>query len=306
MNHIAFRVDSSNQIGSGHVMRCLALAEEFLSQGCSVSFHCYELTPFTEDQLNRRAVPIQKLNSLHDSTSFRDCEWLVVDHYQFSAEEERAIANTGKKILAIDDIGRQHYCHLLMDQNLYSNPLSRYEGKCAPFTQFALGPQFALIRKEFADFKRKLPPSQLNSILVTLGGSNQGEKTEKILDALSQKTQLQISAPKNALNMAQLISTTDLVIGAGGSTNWERCFIGTPAILTTIAENQIEIARALAEAGTCFNVGSWNNQTPLRIQECVAQILATPLLLQSMAQASQKLVDGKGTKRVVEMMKGLN
>ena len=85
-------------------------------------------------------------------------------------------------------------------------------------------------------------------------------------------------------NMAELMACADLALGAGGTTTWERCFLGLPAIVTAIAENQFEICRDCAEVGLIYYLGRWNEVTEVDIARAVSKFMR-PQVLKAFQQA---------------------
>lgn len=216
---IIFRADASIQIGTGHVMRCLTLADELTRQGHECWFICREhlghlgdliaskghsltLLPAPVDappQQNRSAsddyarwlgVPWQEdANQTLDAISTLNPDWLVVDHYTLDAQWERTLSSAVDKIMVIDDLAnRPHECELLLDQNLGRVP-SDYDGLLPAECQRLIGPHYALLRPEFAALReqslsrRKNP--ELNRILISLGGVDRTNVTGQILTALA-------------------------------------------------------------------------------------------------------------------------
>lgn len=176
---IAFRVDASHQIGTGHLMRCLTLADALKSRGVKTHFVCrhipdhligllvqkdHSLTRLPEDQ---RIDTIDAANDLTHShwlgvsqtqdahgtlqaLNNEDLDWLVVDHYALDFRWESAMRQIAKRIMVIDDIAdRSHDCDILLDQNLYADMETRYIGKVPSHCQCLLGPRYALLRDEF-------------------------------------------------------------------------------------------------------------------------------------------------------------
>src|SRR5262249_17829448 len=100
-------------------------------------------------------------------------------------------------------------------------------------------------------------------------------------------------------DMPALMAWADVAIAAGGSSGWELAFMGLPAVLVTVAENQRLIAESLQRAGTAVHLGWHTEVTPARIAEAVRELLSDRAQRQCMSQAGRLLVDGKGAARVV-------
>ena len=196
---VLIRADASTDIGAGHVMRCVALAEILVARGANVSFICRELPGHYCDWLEQRGFPVSRLdyeNTDLDADSaqcqamlFRvgTPDWLVVDHYGLGVSWETALRPLTRKIFAIDDnADRVHNCDLLLDQNSVIQQTERYSGLLPPGTQCLFGPRYALLRPEFADARaaRHDRNGMVRRVLVCFGGSDPQGHTVATLRAL--------------------------------------------------------------------------------------------------------------------------
>ena len=208
---IVIRADASVAIGSGHIMRCLALAKALQDLGASVEFICQLLDGNLCDLIESRGFlvhPIEffpkgdkRSNSTVKSVSFcqkQDAEetgriisdrldWLVVDHYGIGAAWESKMRAHTRRLLVVDDLAnRSHDCDLLLDQNYYNNPDDRYKGLVPDYCRLLLGPGYALLSPEFehSASKMKSRAGRIKRVLVFFGGSDPTGETEKALDAI--------------------------------------------------------------------------------------------------------------------------
>ena len=311
----AVRVDSSEVIGSGHLMRCLTLAERMREDGWEVHFICRDLPGSLAALVERQGFFLHLLpRHGHDASLEGYAAWLtvsqeidaaetsdvlqgipsvgrlIVDSYALDSEWERRLRPLAREIFVIDDLAnRSHDCDTLLDQNFYRTMEKRYIGLVPPTCRLLLGPRHALLRREFCEARKTLRrrDGKLRRILVFYGGSDQTCETEKAIAALLQMKLPGVdvdvvvggSNPRQepirsicdeheflhyhlqVSNMAELMASADLALGAGGTTTWERCFLGLPAIVTAIAENQFEICRDCAEAGLIYYLGKWDEVT---------------------------------------------
>lgn len=219
--HIAFRTDASLEIGTGHVMRCLTLADALRERGARCNFVCRphqghllaligqrghqavalpELQEGAQPNLNGTAYAHwlgtdwttdaqDTQQALGAHTDGQPVDWLVVDHYALDARWEEALRSQAKRIMVIDDLAdRPHACDLLLDQNLGRSDQD-YGGllKGRPIT--LIGPQYALLRPEFAALRtqslaRRQSNPQLHRLLVTMGGVDKDNATGQVLAAL--------------------------------------------------------------------------------------------------------------------------
>ncbi len=217
---IVFRVDSSVEMGSGHVMRCLTLAESLIKRGAKVSFVCRELPgnlcgfieqkgfmvnrlPYNLNSEEKRDIYVDpphanwlgvdwKTDASQTSdilNHFGKIDWLVVDHYALDVRWEQVLSSYTDAIMAIDDLAdRHHQCDILLDQNLYPEMENRYKGLVPKQCKQLLGPKFALLREEFRNARSKgiNRNGKVERIIVFFGGTDPTNETRKALDAVEQ------------------------------------------------------------------------------------------------------------------------
>ena len=354
--NITFRTDSSTQIGTGHVMRCLTLANALKEQGADCQFICREHEGHLIHDIEKQGFVVHRLAVMpHEktlasalahaawlgATQEQDLEactnilktaqsdWLIVDHYALDTTWESSLRPYTHKIMVIDDLAdRVHDCDLLLDQNL-GRKKEDYAARVGKNTQVLVGPQYALLRPEFAQWreyslKRRSNP-KLEQILISLGGVDKDNKTSKVLEALSQctlpadcriKVVMGATAPwleqvkqtaalmtrstdvlVNINNMAELMASSDLAIGAAGSTSWERCCLGLPSLIMVLADNQKSGAQALAQSGGAIKI---NQAKELSI--AIKSLATQPAKQKTMSKSASQLVDGLGAKVLVSYL----
>lgn len=227
----------------------------------------------------------EETKALLQSLGQVDC--LVVDSYAIDIFWERQMRPWTREIFVIDDLAnRKHDCDVLLDQNFYLNMGKRYEGLVPPHCRMLLGPAHALLMDEFYEARRhaRKRTGRLGNILVFYGGSDLTDETSKAIRALleaglpdlevnvivggknPQKEDIRAFCRRYASfhyheqvsNMAEFMNEADLMLGAGGTTMWERCFLGLPAIVTAVAENQVEICRDCSAAGIIEYLGFYD------------------------------------------------
>lgn len=351
---IVIRVDASAKIGTGHFMRCLTLADGMKKRGATVRFVSRHLPEHLRSMLAAKGYEFVILDSTQDDmcldglahahwlgvSQAQDAmdsiqvlsgvtwDWLIVDHYALDARWELVLRQTAKNILVIDDIAdRQHDCDVLLDQNLYADMNSRYDGKVSAHCQLLLGPSYALLRDEFRQLRKQIKPrnGSVNRILVFFGGVDADNYTGCAIDVLSEigipdlhvdvvigfqhpcREQIEAACAQAGFichvqtdKMAELIAAADLAIGAGGSASWERCCLGLPALLVALADNQINIAKALDAFGACIYVGTLNTENRPIMRNAIVDLLNTPSQLKVVSEKSYSLVDGLGVDRVCQ------
>ena len=359
---VIFRTDASLDIGTGHVMRCLTLALGLLEKGASVSFLCREhegnlidlirshgfvvhALPLLSQDDDTEENPLDPAHALwlgcnwqidveHCNAVLNDpVDWIIIDHYALDFRWETAMRDKCQKMMCIDDLAdRVHECDLLLDQNL-GRTEDDYVELVSSGTKLLLGPQYALLRQEFADWREaslnaRIQP-QLRHLLVTMGGVDNANVTEVILNTIDQvqpidlecitvilgphapwldnvkKLASEMSASVTLLssvnNMAELMAQCDLAIGAGGTTTWERCSLGIPTVLISLAENQNYISREVGKAGAAILCDVQDVEHELGN---ILRVISEPDCLQRLSWNASQITDGRGMQSVRQLLLG--
>ena len=353
---IAFRADASQQIGTGHFMRCLTLADALKYRGAQIRFVSRHMPEHLRDILAAKGHAFAPLNNFpsadvsddlahahwlgtnqaKDATdtihalSDQTWSWLVVDHYALDARWETVLRNTAKGILVIDDIAdRQHDCDVLLDQNFYADMNARYIGKVPAHCQSLLGPRYALLRDEFRQLRQQIKPrtGPFERVLVFFGGVDTDNCTARAIEALANidshdlhvdvvigaqhphRQHVESACADHAFvchvqtsRMAELMAAADLAIGAGGSASWERCSLGLPALIVSLADNQMDIAKALDFVGACVYIGSLKTASAAVIRSAIIDLLNHQGRLVMLSEKSYSLVDGLGVDRLCQAL----
>ena len=215
---VAFRADASLDIGTGHVMRCLTLADALTADGATCTFVCREHPGHLVDHIHARGHAVHALPAPASGEPAREVpaharwlgadwetdarqtaetltlpgrpvvDWLVVDHYALDARWEGALRGSRDRLLAIDDLAdRPHACDLLLDQNL-GRDAADYAALVPEHCRLLVGPRYALLRPEFAalresSLRRRAEPA-LRHLLITMGGVDRPNATGRVLEAL--------------------------------------------------------------------------------------------------------------------------
>jgi len=301
--NIYIRVDASIEIGTGHVMRCLVLAEKLQEKGANIRFICRKHKGHLIGLITTKGFkvlvlePPRKLDAaLNDNGYIKwlgvplsvdayqtkellmndSVDLLIIDHYAIDKDWEVILKDQAKKIMVIDDLAnRKHECDFLLDQNFIADYQNRYDFLVPSDCKTFLGPSYVLLRPEFyLPFRKlKLRTGAVKRILIFFGGIDHSNVTGIALSSFLATGHSDIEVDvvvghsnlyKNEIasvcnmyenlhfycqidNMAELMNLADLAVGAGGTTTWERCFLGLPSIVISIAENQEEICKSLAK-----------------------------------------------------------
>lgn len=334
---MVLRCDASASIGGGHLVRCATLATVLIARGWRCRFLVSHTTRrFAGHLLPAQAEVVEIPDRLASDgeASIRalatPVDWLVVDHYGLSAAFERAMRECSRRVAVIDDGPRlEHDCDLLLDQNLGCVERD-YRPLVPQGCELLLGPAFALLRDEYSRLRRDrlrrrvFPRSAQPRVLVSAGYSDPAGVTLLALDALALaapaarveiilgsgspvlaevRRRLRGCAQEVVLHVepddpAAIAAGCDIAVGAGGGSAWERCCLGLPAVLVTMAVNQIPVARALHCAGAARWLGDVQRVRYSRLARVLRVMLHSPVLLARMAGRARALCDGKGAQRV--------
>ncbi|MBK1725452.1 UDP-2,4-diacetamido-2,4,6-trideoxy-beta-L-altropyranose hydrolase [Halorhodospira neutriphila] len=355
---VAIRVDASAAAGTGHLIRCRTLAQALRKHGAAVTFICRAHeghgmamlrdegfavcslpapdvadTPSAEDENYARWLGVSQPQDAEETIAALpdQPDWLVVDHYGLDAEWERRLRPHVERILAIDDLAnRDHDCDALLDQNYSRDAEARYRDRLPPHATRLLGPDYALLRPEYAQYRNALGPhsGRLERVFVFFGGTDPDNLTGRALEALSEPAFRGVAidvvvGPNNphreALaaqaearpgttlhaprpHLGDLMAAADLAIGAGGTTTWERCCLGLPSLVVSIADNQRPACEAMADDGVIEWVGNGHEVSAADLAATLHSLRQRPEHLQRLAEASKRTVDGAGTERAANYL----
>ncbi|MCF8038376.1 MAG: UDP-2,4-diacetamido-2,4,6-trideoxy-beta-L-altropyranose hydrolase [Desulfohalobiaceae bacterium] len=207
---------------------------------------------------------------------------------------------------------------------------SRYEDLVPKGCRLLLGPRHALLRPEYSQYRRTMNErtGEIKHVLVFMGGSDSADITGMALEALSvqELAHLEVDVVVGTNNphkhkianqvenlpnihlhasrphLADLMSRTDLAIGGGGVTTWERMCLGLSSIVICLAENQGPACEALSKAALIHYLGFWKDVAAADLTEKIIDLLQNQELLRFQAKACQTMVDGLGAKRVAEVL----
>lgn len=327
--NVAFKVDVSKEIGIGHLMRCLALSEELKKRGCK----CYILSKIDDNIAKKKTrefqVEFHKIKTLDDLIKFskdQDIDWIITDCYNLDTDYIKKLKNEKFKVLSIDDNALIHYhSDIVVNQNIGANKLDYSSEK---YTRFLLGPEYAIMRDELLKRKEKKERENVEKILVTLGGTDKDNLTLKVLKALEtvdknieilavvgpfnphysnlqefiKKSDSNIKLIQSPGNMTDIHLESDIAISAGGTSCYELAYFGIPNLIVTIADNQLNIARELDNQEISIYLGKKEDVKAELVLDKVNELINNHPVRKSMNQNGKKLIDGRGKKRIVDVM----
>jgi len=343
MQSLIIRVDASTQIGTGHLMRCLALAQGWKDAGGEAVFITSCQDEGLLQRLREEGFDIELLSGIYpDKTDWnftRDIlaghpdARVVLDGYHFNEVYQRQVKEAGHRVLVIDDNAhlKRYYADIVLNQNLHAEQL-RYA--CEPYTSLLLGTRYVLLRREFLAWKQvghREIPEVARRVLVTLGGGDPANSTIKVIQALQEvdipdleatvivgasnphadeleaaarQSRIPIRLVHNARDMAALMAWADVAVAASGSTFWELAFMGVPSLVFVLADNQRYLADVLGKLGLAIVLPGCDDPSPADIIQAVTRLLERAEIRAGMIRHSQELVDGKGVERVISFIGG--
>ena len=338
------RADANAQVGTGHLMRCLALAQAWQAQGGEAIF----VTACDSDGLLQRlrdegfqVVELEKTypdpaewEATSQVLAGHPDAWVALDGYHFDPAYQRRVKRAGHPLLVIDDMAHldHYYADVVLNQNIHAAQL---DYSCEPDTRLLLGTDYVLLRREFwlwRDWEREIP-DVARRVLVTLGGGDPDNQTLKVIRALQQvdvdgleatvvvgasnphfeeleiavhHSSFDIRLVRNVSNMPELMAWADVAVTAGGSTCWEITFLGLPSVVLILAENQREVAEGLDEYGAALNLGWYTGISESSLTQVLKEIMHKPARREAMSKKSKELVDGAGVERVSAVLDSPN
>jgi UDP-2,4-diacetamido-2,4,6-trideoxy-beta-L-altropyranose hydrolase len=344
---IAIRTDATQKIGFGHLVRCLTLAQAMRAAGHEVAFISRGEAGFAQIEgfqfkLFRLEEPLSNANSDYSNdaeqslrtvhqNNFLPNLW-IVDHYFLDLNWEKKVRSGGVRLLVVEDVpNRSHDCDYLLVQNEISGHESPYAGLVNSKCIQLLGPNYALLKPEFAALHLKAflrSGTQIQKILVFYGTTdvtNEVAKTLQMIDLLQNNSLQYIFVVQNqhplkeellrraslssqyeihidTTQMAELMLKAQLALGSGGFATFERFCLGTATLAVSVADNQTEILKRFHTAGFLEYLGESKNITAQDLKVAVEKFLRDPKLAEALVQKSYPLTDGNGCQRVMNAL----
>ena len=342
---LIIRADAGPEIGSGHVMRCLGLAEAWRNANGRVVFALARGATELDNRLRSACSEIVSISaepgSADDAIQTRElcrswgASWLVVDGFRFSSGY-CVDARTGvSRLLLVDDHGERpsYQCDIVV--NLNPQAADRMYTRRDAGTRLLLGPHYALVRREFLSCEHKScnVSERARQILITFGGADPHNVTLRAFQALqrihdlplditvivgasnphgaSLKTAISCSRHAARLlvsvdNMAEVMTQSDLAVTAGGGTCYELAYMKVPMFLITMAKNHERTIEAYREARAAVAGGWFDALTEQTLADLLRSVIGDQQLRQKLLENAGRMVDGRGAERVVETMRAIS
>jgi UDP-2,4-diacetamido-2,4,6-trideoxy-beta-L-altropyranose hydrolase len=335
------RVDSGINMGSGHVMRCLALAQAWQDGGGDVVFVLATESLNAEARLTAEGFEVVYINAKPGSAEDArlttklahkfGASWVVVDGYHFGGDYQKIIKEAGLNLLFIDDYGHADYypADIVLNQNIHADE-NLYRNR-ASYTKLLLGTRYVLLRREFLrwqGYKREIPEIA-RKMLVTMGGSDPQNVTLKVLQALKnididgfeavcvvggsnphygalkdfvETANLPVRIERDVKDMSQLMAWADVAITAGGTTCWELAFMGVPFVGLSRAKQEAILLQETTRIGMSLNMGEHQNLEPCDISEVLMRLIKDKRQRSTTISIGCLNIDGLGFQRLIKAM----
>ena len=339
MANLVFRADASAEIGTGHVMRCLALAQASKAASGFAQFACASISTPLRALLEREGFTVSDVAAARGSdedaaftvelAQRSGAEWVVADGYCFGEAFQAALKAAGQQLLLIDDYGhaKRYAADYILNQNLSAD--QRWYSNRQPYSRLLLGTKYVLLRREFTCHREHQKEIARNArkILITVGGSDTCNFTPRLAKALDLMNRAEFecivviggSNPHRAdvevklsharchllfdpPDMRELMTWADIAVASAGSTTWELAFCGVPSLLVIAADNQRRLAEATNAASAAKNLGPAAAVEPAVLAREIQSLLRDEAERTALSRAAHRLVDGYGVDRVVMRM----
>ena len=344
MGTILIRVDASNQIGMGHLTRCLDIANHaskkgvipvFLTKTNSVKeiinnkeFDCILIAKNPKHAVKEMKNLISKFSSKVMLVDINYCTTIEQRHEYFDILKE--LKELDIFLLSFEDLSSEAFPADIVVIPYVGAESLKIQKKVG--SQYLLGPKFFPVREEFRTIeKNKTPEEDVKTILVTMGGSDPTQITIKVVKALSKiklKAHLIVvlgslskisdvqvksllsnfggsfQVIKDAQNMAELMNESQLTITNSGLTKYEMAYMGLPAIIITNSKKYAPLMDDFASYGSAMHIGYSEDVTNENIINGVYELIDDRKKRQKMSELGKQLVDGHGIERIFKCIPG--
>lgn len=341
---VLVRADGNAQIGNGHVMRCLALAQGWQDRNGSALFALHKPSVSLAHRVRAEGVGLAGIESqpgsqadAHETIELArrsGATLVIIDGYHFDSSYLETLKSGSLKLLLLDDYGDRNTC--FADVVLNHNPIADGEmySVRSSTSRLILGGQYCLLRREFTrwrDWTRDIP-TQASKVLVSLGGSDPDFLTQRVMQYLQNadypalevvvvvgpdnlgfkqvmratfEPSVPIQVVHNAENMAELMACADVAITIAGGTLWELLFMGCPTVVFARSQVQNGILRSLEERGVLSYAGYVSTIDSEKFQVALRELIDSPERRSRMTAKARSMIDGRGAERVAEVITSL-
>lgn len=259
------------------------------------------------------------------------CDVLIVDHYGLDAAFEADCRGWASRILVIDDLAdRRHDCDFLVDQTPDRGCLA-YRDLVPTSCRVLAGPNYALLHPNFARLRDPQRPTarHVERGLISFGATDPDDMTSAAVEAFRRSSpglrldiilgagaphieRVKTAAANFATGQARvyvevndpasIVRHADIAIGAGGVSSLERCCLGIPSLIVSLAENQMGNALGIAKAGAAVFLGKMADINISLLTLELRSLADDEGRRDAMATAARKLCDGLGRDRIADLL----
>ena len=324
---IGFRVDGSQELGLGHIFRCMALADNL--EGCEMFFWVKE-NPSVEAILKQNNVTYlsqninvqQEIDLLAAEVKKKQIDAIIADLLVYPDGYLEQLKQTSVKIITFHEFKKSFNCSdIAINYNTFSG-FDDYENIASMSTCF--GPSYIIIRDGIRSVKPVELSKEVKTILISMGGSDPGGitlKVAKALEDLSSKVKIIIHAgpafkfqtalsnvfgkgsdaitvKANVPELGTLMIDADVAVASGGNTMYELCYLGIPSIIISQNMHQYEFAEELNKKGAVKSLGLSKDIGKNAIKKIVEKVCNSYEERTMIAENAKKIIDGKGVDRI--------
>lgn len=339
MSKVYIRCDGGTDIGMGHVVRCLALAEMirdhfdviFVLQSTSENIH-----EMIAHEGYQQVVLLRNEDPTSDAEAFKvhltNDDIVVLDSYKFKSEYQQTLKSVIRALVVVDDLhGWHHYADVVIN---HANGLNQEDYSCEPYTRILLGFDYLLIRPAF--LKRRSVghlKSKISKFLISMGAADVGNLTSKFAKALldlkcveqitllvssinphlkeihqledQNAERIKIISNINATALIENLLDTDFVICPASSISLESVSLQVGLLIGYTADNQMANYKALMEKNAALSLGNLHTLHHAEITSKIQYICERPELVNDQYKQQLALVDGKSPERILSVFQSL-
>lgn len=328
MIKIAILTEGGENIGFGHLTRCLSLCQAFESRGHEVEFIVKgddSIKNILEEKRFRVFNWIEQEKNMLQS--IKEVDVVIVDSYLAEAKVYKKISNNAATSVFLDDIRRIDYpAGIVINWSICALDLG-YPNRNGNEVSYLLGPGYVSLRQAFRDVPEKKIKEKVNSVMVTFGGDDSKNLTPKVLSFLTREYPLlkknviignafknveEIKAAADVytrfihslddLGMKDIMLESDVAISSGGQTLYELARVGVPTVAVVVAENQRKNVKSWEKTGFIENAGFWEDRNLMDNLAIKFHLFMDYLRRSQSAKAGRQLVPYNGADRIVEFI----
>lgn len=341
---IWIRADANSEIGTGHVMRCLSVADSLREMGCEVCFLLADDNGAALAEAHGQEYVIlhtdfrrmeEELPALEQLAGKQQPDWCLIDSYFVTAEYLKQVRKLCKTAYMDDKFTFIYPVDAVINYNIYGDLLPYEERYGKTDTRFLLGTSYAPLRKEFRRRDSFLVRETVREVLITTGGSDKYNLAGQLLKAALSKRETadfvyhvvcgvfnqnlpmlqemaagnsRICIHQNVTDMKALMQSCDVAITAGGSTMYELCAVGVPILCFSFVDNQERIVQTFADKGLVRYGGNYlteGEELANHIVQNLISLAENREAREAYSRTQQELVDGYGAERIARSLSAL-